>query len=57
MILMPGPVIDLYNRTGLYAESHGIVANVSYKRALINSGLTPCAEFLGRRDRFRISLQ
>jgi hypothetical protein len=47
----------LFNRTGLYAESHGIVANVSHKRAVLNSRLTRCAEFLGCRDRLRVSLQ
>ncbi len=49
-------MFDLSNRTGLYAESHGIVANVSHKRAVLNSRLTLCAEFLGCRDRFRVSL-
>jgi hypothetical protein len=28
---------DLSNRTGLYVESHGIVANVSHKRAVLYS--------------------
>ncbi len=47
----------LFNRTGLYAESHGIVANVRHKRAVLNIRLTRCAEFLGCRDRIRVSLQ
>jgi hypothetical protein len=47
----------LFNRTGLYAESHGIVANVSHKRAVLNDRLTRCAEFLGCGDRLRFSLQ
>jgi hypothetical protein len=45
------------NRTGLYAESHGIVANVSYRRVVLTRRLTRCAEFLGCRDRLRVSLQ
>jgi hypothetical protein len=47
----------LFNRTGLYVESHGIVANVSHKRAVLNSRLTRCTEFLGCRDRLRVPLQ
>lgn len=47
----------LFNRTGLYTESHGIVANVSHKRAVLNSRLTQCPEFLGCRDRLGVSLQ
>lgn len=47
----------LFNRTGLYTESHGIVANVSHRRAVLNSRLTRCPEFLGCRDRLRVSLQ
>ena len=54
---MPCPIIDLSYRTGLYAESHGIVANVSHNGAVLNSRLTPRAELLGCRDRFRVSLQ
>lgn len=46
-----------FNRTGLYAESHGIVANVSCKCAVPDIRLTRCAEFLGCRDRPRVSLQ
>lgn len=45
------------NRTGLYTESHGIVANVSYKRIILTRRLTLYAEFLGCRDRVRVSLQ
>jgi hypothetical protein len=44
----------LFDRTGLYVESHGIVANVSHKRAVLNSILTRCADFLGCRNRNRV---
>jgi hypothetical protein len=55
--IQPCQVIDCFNRTGLYAESHGIVANVSHKRVVLNSRLTRYAEFLGFRDRLGVSLQ
>jgi hypothetical protein len=38
-----------FNRTGLYVESHGIIANVGHKRAALNNRLTRCIEFLGWR--------
>jgi hypothetical protein len=48
---------QLFNRTGLYAESHGIVANVSHKRAVLDDRLTRCAEFLGCRYRLTVSFR
>lgn len=45
MILNSCPVIDLSNRTGLYAESHGIVANVSHTRAVLGWKLTHVQNF------------
>jgi len=37
----------VFNRTGLYAESHGIIANVSFERAVIKYVLTPCIRISG----------
>lgn len=55
--IYPLSAYRMSNRTGLYAESHGIVANVSYKRVVLTRRLTLYAEFLGCRDRVRVSLQ
>ena len=38
---------QLFNRTGLYAESHGIVANVSDKRAVLNRRIDPMCRISG----------